>query len=115
MKFQISRTSVWNGKPCDDAKKETLTRLDWRTFKSLDEVRKAAYAGVYWLEEGSNHREENGMVVRELEQEVWTIEINSLEELLNLSDSYGPLVFESATNEYKPSLGRIEIYDDYRE
>jgi len=45
---------------------------------------------------------------------VWTIEISTLEELLELSDSLGNLIIssENYSGGNKPS---IEIYDTYRE
>lgn len=47
------------------------------------------------------------------EHNVWTIEINTLEELINFTNKYGRIVIEEywLNNRYK----EIEIYDYYRE
>jgi len=114
MKFVVSRTSYRTDKICPvlGAIKETSNIYkDIRMWSSLEEARKHP-AGVRFLEDKSrrNFREEGGFVVADYDYVEWTIEINSLEELLSLSREEGELVI-SGTGSY-PS---IEIYDDYRE
>lgn len=112
MKFIISRTSAWEGRPCKEAKKEKLTHLDYRTVKTLKEARKhkVMNSPISWFANGQNHREENGMVVRDMEFEYWTIEC---ENILDLYDRYGSLVIQDS--ECKEYPIEIEIYDGYRE
>ena len=116
MKIIISRTSDWDSPSCPEAKKETLilTRLDRRNVKTLKEVKNYSW-GEGWFDKGVNHREENGMVVRDMieTQSVWTIEVNIIDDFMELCKKYGDLIFMS-TN-FKEIKYEIEIYDDYRE
>lgn len=86
MKMLISRTSDFLGekKPCNKAKKET------QIFTNL-----------------------NGSYDREPVDEKWSIEINTLAELLKLHNEVGSLILRKSG--YKEILEKIEIYDIYRE
>ena len=120
MKFILSRTSVWGdtSKPLSKlAKIETLnlTYMDSRNAKTLEEAKKKPWYKS-WFEQGTNHREENGLVVCDrLHQETPcnTIEVNSLEDILGLVNEEGEIVV-TKTN-YKEISYEIEIYDGYRE
>jgi hypothetical protein len=115
MKFLISRTSVWEGQPCEEATLEPYTRVDERT---VDDPAKLPIGNPnqqtdWWFSEGKNHRVENGHIKRDFDDQTWFVEINSLEELTEFSKKYGALVFQQPwRNSEFPSL---EIYDDYRE
>ena len=118
MKAIIRRTSILgDAKPCDEAKPAQATLQDWRTLKTLDEARKHKFLGEEWFKEGTNHREEKGMVVRDLPcQKVWAIEINSLDDLIALHLKYGDIIITGdGDDEYKEYPLQLEIYDDYRE
>jgi len=114
MKFIISKTSLWDDEiaPCNGAKKEDLTYLDYRTVKTLEEARK--HKGINtpksWFAEGRNHRKETGMVVRDLERKFWTIEIDDIMEFF---EKHGDLVI--CTSNCKEYPIEIEIYDSWRE
>lgn len=41
------------------------------------------------------------------------IEINTIEELITLSNKYGMLIFTAASEEHSPYDGEIEIYNGY--
>lgn len=120
MKFIIKRTSGRaNSSPCVEAKEEQVVRIETRTpFHSPEEFDKrfAAREGA-WLSVGTNHRiGRDGYICRDRDMmNVWTIEVNSIEELVALSRKYGEIIvadhYLSSNDEY-PTL---EIYDDYRE
>ena len=44
---------------------------------------------------------------------IWTIEINTLEELINFVKKYGTIIIDDSGEKSVPF--EIEIYDDYRE
>ena len=118
MKFVVYRTSSWNNEisPCEEARRDSIVRVETRTCLSPEEFDKrfAKQEGT-WLSVGTNHRvNERGWIVRDREMiDVWSIEINSLEELADFVNKYGEIVigFNCNNQEYK----YIEIYDDYRE
>jgi len=117
MKFIIRRTSEWNHdvQPCIEAKRELVTWLDRRTAQTIEQARSCLWFKDWW-EWGENHREENGMIVcdRKKKDTVWTIEFNSLEELIAFENEHGQLVI-GRTDSYKGYDMEIEIYDGYRE
>lgn len=110
MIFKISRTSSYYDEtpPCDKAFKTTFPRFDIRTCseEEYNETRREK-----WQERGKNHTVlSNGHISRQLEDiEGWGIEINSLEELLELSKKYGEIIVSCDAKNV------LEIYDDYRE
>jgi len=119
MKVQVTRTSVWDDTkmPCEEARlEEKATYLDYRTAPTIEEARKESWFQDWW-ENGTNHREdkEKKMIVAERPSigKVWSVEINSLEELLAFYKKYGALVITEGDNLEIPM--EIEIYDDYRE
>jgi len=116
MKFIITRTSTYfdnNISPAKGAKRVDTIHFDWRTCKSLEEVKKEVWGGE-WFKKGKNHRVEKGMVVRDLKGEDWQIEIANLKQLLNLVDKYGDIIIKPCDDK-KGYKYEIEIYDDYRE
>lgn len=120
MKFIITRTSEWDDdcSPCEEAKRSQVVRVETRTLRTPEEFDKkfAAREGA-WLSVGTNHRTgKDGYICRDREMmDVWTVEVNSIEELIALSRKYGEIIvgnhYLSSNDEY-PTL---EIYDDYRE
>ena len=123
MKFIITRTSVWDFEnytpPCKEAKKEVATiYYDRRTVPTLDEARKKEHShwANDWFKQGKNHREEGGLVVCDVpgEYPLWTIEINSLDELIKFKEKEGNLII-GTEDDYEGYNHTIEIYDGYRE
>ena len=90
--------------------------MDRRTFRTPEEYdERLAKRDGKWLSFGTNHRIENGRIVRDAgTEDVWGIEINSLEELMAFKKEVGEelVIGISYLDERTPSL---EIYDDYRE
>lgn len=119
MKFLITRTSrkYVEQPPCEEARAEKYVVVDRR---SVDDPRKfTAYrhnpdeAMQMWYGDGSNHRVENGMIVRDMQERIrWVIDIENLEQLMELQRKYGELILNTDDNNNDPA---IEIYDDYRE
>ncbi len=112
MKFVLSRKRVSvteNKRPCDEARQEELTPLDYRTVKTLEEAKgKIWYKD--WLESGENHREENGVVVCDKKEKTtqWVIEIYTLKELIEFQGKYGEIVISDSTP-YKEAGKEITI------
>ena len=114
MKFLVTRTSDYVTKPIKEAKRVKTTHVDRRTVKTLEEVRNAPWGKLFFAS-GRNHREENGMVMRDLDRVYsdWEMEIANLEQLMEMIKKYGEIVISSSNArgyEYE-----IEIYDGYRE
>lgn len=117
MLFQITRTSMWGDqKPYDKCIPIKLTNVDRRNFRTPEEhdERWAKHSGK-WLEVGTNHRVENGCIVRDLgTQDEWGLEINTIEELIAFKKDVGEdLIIGTSYTDWKCPC--IEIYDDYRE
>jgi hypothetical protein len=117
MLFQVTRTSSWyDDKPYDKCIPIKLTIVDRRTFKTPEEHdARCAEHSSKWFDVGTNHRVENGFIVRDLDtKDVWGIEINSLEELMAFQAEVGEeLIIGTSYTDNKFPL--IEIYDSYRE
>ena len=116
MKFVVERTSrLDEKKPCKEAHIESLTPIDIRTAKTLEEAQKKCWY-KQWFADGVNHRVEDGCVVCDAKEKrpVWVIEINNLERLIAFLEEHGELVI-STESRYKEIPHYIEIYDYYRE
>ena len=119
MKFIIERTSGrGNSSPCVEAKEEQVVRTETRTLHSPEEFdKKFAGREGSWLSVGTNHRiDRNGYICRDREKmDVWTIEIDSIEELIALSRKYGEIIITDHYLDINDMYPTLEIYDDYRE
>lgn len=112
MKFKISRTSTCCNQPCIEAKKEKCMRVDERTVDSPDKLN-VENDRENWFKKGTNHRIENGHIKRDIEDEDWFIEVNTLKDLIKFQEKYGDIIiYQSWMNK---NIKEIEIYDDYRE
>lgn len=117
MKFVVSRASqgLDNKPPCQGAKMTPLTYLDYRTVKTLEEVRKSSTCRLWskeWLASGRNHREdpEKGMVVRDVTSEAWVISLLATQ-LLNFIRKEGPIILEES--KYLEVPFALTIYDTH--
>lgn len=118
MKVIVERTSNWGceEKPINEAVlvKRTLHYQDRRDVSSMEEAKTKFWYNEF-ISSGTNHREENGCIVRDCEivESVWEVEIESLNDILSIFKKYGDIIImESAYSEYD---FKIEIYDAYRE
>lgn len=112
MKFVVSRTTVSlqeSKKPCDEAKEEALTPLDYRTVRTLEDAKKKIWYKD-WLQGGANHREEGGIVVcdKKEKEKQWVLEINTLKELMDFQSKYGEIVIMDSAP-YRETKKEIEI------
>lgn len=105
------RTSVWEGKPCDEAEEVSFTRVDRRT---TDDPMKIPYIGKAWYEEGRNHRVEDGMIARDFDQKRWMVRIADDAALQAFCEKYDKIILTLNTDGTEPCY-EVEIYDDYRE
>ena len=118
MKAIVERTSNWGNeeKPIDEAVcvRRILHYQDRRNMSSMEEAKTKFWYNEF-MSSGTNHREENGYIVRDCEREecVWEIDVESLEDIIHLFKKYGDIIIKSSVySEYDFS---IEIYDTYRE
>jgi hypothetical protein len=114
MKFEIRRTSNYGDgeKPYDGANQERVANYDQRTFKSFEEHDSKLKQS--WLSRGTEHAVNEKGIVRRIEDVLaWTIEINSLDELMELYKKEGSLIIQKSWN--NNGMNCIEIYDGYRE
>lgn len=118
MKFIIRRASQWGEEvsPCDEARRDNIVRVETRTVYSPEEfdLRFSKREGK-WLSVGTNHRvNDKGYITRDREMiDVWSIEINTLDELIKFYDKYGDIVISQCV--WNPTYQEILIYDDYIE
>lgn len=113
MRYRISRTSGWAGKPCEEAFEVECARLDRRTFTSPEEHDKRI--NEVWLSRGSNHTtwDNNGKpgIVRSFPSKAWVVEVDDLPAFCR---KYGQLVLSPNGDDDCSEL-ELEIYDGYRE
>lgn len=116
MKFIITRTSEWgNSSPCAEAKEETIWVTEDNKCSSFEEHDRVSSNRTPWLSVGKNHRiSSNGHIQRDVERTEWVVDINSIEDLLELSKKYGELIISTQLCPWEIAP-YIEIYDDYRE
>jgi len=118
MKFIVSRATVSlreSKKPCNEAKEEDLTPLDFRTVKTLEEAKKKVWYKD-WLEGGSNHREEGGVVVcdKRVKEKQWIVDIDSLDNLIEFQSGYGEIAITDSAP-YKEARKEIKIPGEAKE
>ena len=115
MTFVVNRTSFSEeAKPCDEAKlipliqKESISVFGFEKFFSAEEK-----ANWYNDPKSSNHHLDGDVLRRDFEKDTWTVEINTLEDLIAFVDKYD----ETIIGEWyrNPEYKMLEIYDDYRE
>lgn len=117
MRFQVSRTTRYEGRPCDEAVEGTVEVWDRRSFKTPEEHDEKIPRGPGWLEAGTDHGiwrrgELYGIERRMPDRQAWFVDIETLEDLVAFMDKHGDLVLQRDHPNLPPE---IEIYDDYRE
>ena len=118
MKFIVSRTSIWNDeiKPCEEAKRDSIVCVETRALYTPEEFdERLAQREGKWFSVGTNHRvNEKGYITRDIGMiDVWSVEFNTLEEIIEFCDKYDSVVIEYCI--WNKAYKQIEIYDDYRE
>lgn len=119
MKFIVDRTSEWgDGKsPCEEAKRDSVPYVEsynYRTPEEYDKINPMRRREGNWLSVGTNHRlNKEGCITRDRGmQDVWSIEINSIDELIEFVNKYERIVIQ---DDFSSDYKLIEIYDDWRE
>lgn len=118
MKFIISRTSIYSSEksPCEEAKRDSVVRVETRSLLTPEEFdeRFAKIEGE-WFSVGTNHRKnEVGYITRDNGTiDVWSVEINNLDELMEFCNKYGDVIIQNCM--WNKTYKEIEIYDSYRE
>lgn len=109
MKFIISRASIWDDEvqPCKEAVLEKLIAT------SVYGKEGEAYKKEKNNPNNFNFREENGHFKFDYYKNCWTIEINTLEDLMKLYNKYGDLIIQKHYD--IKNMQEIVIYDDYVE
>ncbi len=125
MKFCIRRTSDGyeaGGRPCEGAVKDRAPRYDVRTCSEAEFNRRGlgdTWHGphVDWRDRGTEHAKvRGGGIKRRIEdQDAWSIEIATLDDLVTLAEREGELVVGRLENRLNEGPWAIEIYDAYRE
>jgi hypothetical protein len=107
MEYEVTRTSCLFGKPCTEAFSKRLPQyVQIKNIYSYNEIADR-YNTPRWEDEGTEHSYSDGYYKRrEQDEEVWFVEINSLEELKAFVSKYERVIITGLT---------LEIYDDYRE
>lgn len=118
MKFTVRRASKWSNEDvcCEEAKRDSIVRVETRTLYSPEEFdAKFSNREGKWLSVGANHRvDENGWITRDNGMiDVWSVEINTLDELMEFCKKYGDVVIGNCM--WNKAYKEILIYDDYIE
>ena len=117
MKFIVKRASIWdeNTQPCEEAKLEKLVAIDERNVSDPSIFGSKETARTWYTDpKYFNHRTlEDGRIARDFYKNFWTVEINSLEDLMNFYDKYGAIVIDKSI--WNSDYNEITIYDDYIE
>jgi hypothetical protein len=114
MKYQVKRVSTGKDvSPCEGAYLETHENWDVRDVSEEQfNERYSRGNGGLWKEVGKNHTVIYGYIARQMEdEEIWVIDINTLEELMAFIDKNGTIIIEHE----RPNIPLIYIYDGYIE
>ena len=118
MKFIISRTSATTEeKPCEGTEREYIETYDER----ICSMKEAKARGWFeqWFNKTHSHEEIGEDKIRGIANTkwlVWTMEINTLKELMKFEEKNGNIIISNSwLTPVDESLKEIEIYDGYRE
>jgi hypothetical protein len=117
MKFWVRRTSNRGENkraPVKGAKRERAVCTSYGTWKTLDAARKDKGKDWFFSDGTFNHRKVRGGVAHDYHQDLWAIEIDTLEALMKLVEREGDVIISVGEDMYGNGP-QIEIYDGYRE
>lgn len=109
--FACTRTSDRYEKPCEEAVEVPYTWVDRR---DIDDPMKSSYIGQKWYEMGRNHRVEDGMIARDLDDKRWMVRIFNENDLGAFIKEHGEVIL-LLNKDCIPPCYEIEIYDACRE
>ena len=114
MLFEVERASISDGdlKPCKEAKKRSILHIDYRVSVSPEAF--TAKTKEDWFASGTNHKVTATGIQRDMGYyDKWTVELDSLEQLITMKNKYGDLIIGNSW--FNNDIPRITIYDDYIE
>lgn len=113
MRFLICRTSRADAFHLDSIVPQGVTREErTQTERYLLSGLPPGYArGLWWTGKGKNHREEDGVALREVTRAEWWLTTDDLATLAGFCKSVGSVIVEVQSD----NEATLEIYDDYRE
>jgi len=107
--YLVSRTSCWEGQPCDEAYEVEMIKVDRRTVDDPKKIPVNNGTDGDWYERGTNHRIEDGKICRDLGfYSRWAVQVN---DIMDFVDDHGCCMVSRDSE----GFANIEIYDDYRE
>ena len=118
MIFEIKRVSDMfsSKKPYGKCSEIEITETEKTPYKSFEEYNEKSGMKLKWTQRGTNHRVlEDGCIARDFgKKKVYTMEINSLEELIAFKNdvSHEVIIYDSEIENIE--FG-IKIYDAYLE
>lgn len=116
MIYIIKRVSCYNDEsPCEEAIKKPFENWQTRAYTEDSFNERFSLKQGTWRSIGKNHTTtKEGYITRQLNDEMlWSIEVNSLEDLDKFIQKYGTIIIEGPDNKNKAPT--ITIYDDYIE
>lgn len=119
MKFWVRRTSSsWSEKekPCNGAIQERALITHHGSARSLEETKSDSWRGKawFWDKDRINQRKTPGGVACDSWNDLWSIEIDSIDALMRFTQKEGRIIIEDTDDIYGKGP-QIEIYDGYRE
>lgn len=115
MEYIICRTSDhgWfldeNDKP-----KQPIEEAYLKTITETYQIADKSILPNDWYKKEFNHREEDNFCRRDEYNEVWMVNINSLDDLTKLCNKYNTEIIIGKYS-FNPEYMQLEIYDDWRE
>lgn len=116
MKYIVERTGyVREKQPCEEAYQDVHYVVERFKWAQDDFSLKHQNLNRKWqdVETAYQITKEGQIVKRIAQEERWTIELNSLEDLMRFIDKYGQVVINTGQGTTESPV--IEIYDDWRE
>jgi len=119
MKFIVTRTTDddRNWQPCPEAVREAIVNTQALPVDDPAKYRTIWPIGStdWWYGHGTNHRVEDGRAKRDFIEQMWTVDILSLTDLLMFLGRHGRLVLNESHYDGPDDMPHIEIYDGWRE
>jgi len=111
MKFKVSRTSTYDGQPCDEAYQSYIEYWHIRSCTESEFNERFSAREGMWMAKGKNHHiTKEGYISRQEEdRRVWCVDLNGLDDVLAFAEKYGSIIIGTGV------IPEVEIYDDYRE
>ena len=126
MRFVITRTSQWEGQPCEEAQSVLASqRWDERTFANLDawfEKFPKDFDRKILQKRNLTGRDDNvgaAMLIQEnAPTTIYFVDLRDLADLIRFVSEHGHCIVSGPERKFEDAPefdGEIEIYDDYRE